>query len=51
MPNIVGVVLLKLLTVDVVLSCEFLFPEHERLFHGQSDSFQVETELKSTEVL
>jgi len=49
--NVVRVVLFELFAVDVVLLSEFLLPEHQRLFHGQSKALEEETQLKSTEML
>lgn len=49
--NIVRVLLLKLLVVDVVLLCELLFPEPERLIHCETEAFEEQAELQSPIVL
>lgn len=50
-PNIVRVILLKLVVVDVGLLCHLLFPIAQRLFHRQAHALQEETQLQTTIVL
>ena len=45
MPNVVGIIFLELFRVNVMLPAEFRLPEEKRLFHGQADTFEEETEL------
>ena len=50
MSDIVSIILVKLIAINPLFS-ELLPPELHSLIHGQSDSFQKQTELQSSEML
>lgn len=48
MPNVVRVILLKLIRIDVLLLDKFLLPKCQRFFHCQTYTFQEQTHLEPT---
>ena len=49
--DVVGVLLLELVTIDIVLAGKFGLPEAEGLIEGQADTFQEKAQLQTTVVL
>ena len=51
MPDVVSVVLLKLLLVNISLLAKLIFPKLERFVQSEPDPFEEKTQLQPTKML